>query len=68
MEQAFLNKAETLEFQRLQALWKLYWTKKLGSYPDKIEKVVKKLTFEEFNKQKEQGDLEFREFIKENVK
>lgn len=36
---------------------------KLGHYPTRVEKVVRKVSFEEFNKEKEELYKEFEEFV-----
>ena len=38
--------------ERLQELWKLFWIEKLGYYPTKVEKVIRKVIWEEANKEK----------------
>ena len=65
MDEVILNDAQSLEIKRLQELHKLFWTEKLGYYPDKIEKVARKVTWEESNKEKEKLNSEFEEFLKE---
>ncbi len=42
----------------------MYWINKLGYYPTKIEKVVRKLTQAEANREKEKEDHEFEMFLK----
>ena len=65
MEQIVLSEDQKAEMQRLQKLRELFWTKKLGYYPTKMEKVGRRVTWEQANKEKEQEDLEFQEFLKE---
>jgi hypothetical protein len=48
----------------LQRLKEMYWTQKLGYYPTRIEKVGRKVSWEEANKEKEKEDLEFEVFLK----
>ncbi len=55
------NKRLTLEDEK--KLWREFWVKKLGYYPTKVERVVQKVSFEEFNKEKEELYNEFRDFI-----
>ena len=45
--------------------WRLFWINKYGSYPTKMVKVIRKLTFEEDNKESEELERDFQKFVKE---
>jgi len=64
MNSIVLDNDTAYTIQYLQRLKEMYWTKKLGYYPTKIEKVGRKITWEEANKEKEKEDLEFELFLK----
>ena len=58
-----MQKNEKLALEDENKLWREFWVNKLGYYPTKIEKVVQKVSFEEFIKEKEELYIEFREFV-----
>ena len=56
-------KYNKLSFEQQDKIYKEFWISKLGSYPDKIEKVVRIVSFEEDNRASEQIDKEYKIFI-----
>lgn len=58
-----MNEHWQLSFEQEEKLWREFWINKLGYYPTKIEKVVSKVSFKEFNKEKEDLEIEFKQFV-----
>lgn len=58
-----LKKYNKLSFENQDKIYKEFWISKLGKWPDKIEKVIKRVTFEEDNKASEKINKEFKLFI-----
>ncbi len=57
------KRKKKLTVEEENKLWREFWVNKLGHYPTKIEKVVRKVSFEEFNKEKGELYKEFEEFV-----
>ena len=64
MDCSVLDNDTLYTIQYLQPLKEMYWIQKIGYYPTKIEKVGRKISWEEANKEKEKQDLEFERFLK----
>lgn len=58
-----IKKFNKLSFKQQDKIYKEFWISKLGGYPDKIEKVVRIVSFEEDNRASEQIDKEYKIFI-----
>ena len=54
-----LSKKLRLSFKQEDKYWKEFWIMKLGKWPDRIEKVVKKGTWKEKNEESEKLDTQF---------
>ena len=59
------DELEVIELEKERLLWREFWTYKYGGvYPTRIEKVVKKMTFEEDNRERDALNKEFEDFVK----
>ena len=63
-----LRRRLRLSYKKEEMYWREFWIMKLGKWPDKMEKVVKKVTWKEDNEESDKLDAEFTQFILERRK